>query len=262
MFSFIHISDLHIGKKLHGYDLYEDQAYILDEIVSVIEERKPDAVLIAGDVYDRTAPSEEATSLLDGFMNRLYRTGSSIFMIAGNHDPAEKLSFLSDIVDSHGLHIAGKFNGHLEKRSLGDADIYMLPYIRLADGRRFFPDRDINSLADAVSTVIADAEIDKSRINILVAHQFVTGAAVSGSEDLMIGGEMPVPPEAFSDFDYVALGHIHRAQTRTSTVFSTLILKKSLTERVADDVSGPFACRGTVQASRGMADWPSRLSAI
>lgn len=233
MFSFIHISDIHIGKKLHGYDLYEDQAYILDEIVSIIEERKPDAVLIAGDVYDRTAPSEEATSLLDGFMNRLYRTGSSIFMIAGNHDPAEKLSFLSDIVDSHGLHIAGKFNGHLEKRSLGDADIYMLPYIRLADGRRFFPDRDINSLADAVSTVIADAEIDKSRINILVAHQFVTGAGVSGSEDLMIGGEMPVLPEVFSDFDYVALGHIHRAQSAgaSNIRYSGSPLKYSASER-------------------------------
>lgn len=213
MFSFIHISDLHIGKKINNYDLHEDQKYILNQIVSVVRDKKPDAVIIAGDVYDKTSPSEDATALLNDFIMHLHETGSEIVIISGNHDPAEKLSYLSGIVDSYGLHIVGGFSGKLEKRSIGNADIYMLPYIRVADARRFFPDENIQSMQDAMNTILNSSTIDEGKINILVTHQFVANAAMAGSEDMMIGGEASISSSVLSKFDYVALGHIHRAQS-------------------------------------------------
>ena len=172
-FSFIHISDLHIGKKLNGYDLHEDQKYVLEKIVDIVRKRKPDAVLIAGDVYDRTNPSEDAIALLNDFLVKLQATGSEVFVIGGNHDPGEKLSFLSNIVDGSGLHIVGKFSGKLEKRSIGNVDIYLLPYIRTCDVRRYFPDSPIESTSDALRVVLDSAPLDKDKINVLVAHQAV-----------------------------------------------------------------------------------------
>lgn len=213
MFSFIHISDLHIGKRINNYDLHEDQEYILNQIVTIVRDKKPDAVLIAGDVYDKTSPSEDATALLNDFIMHLHETGSEIVIISGNHDPAEKLSYLSGIVDSYGLHIIGGFSGKLEKRSIGNADIYMLPYIRVADARRFFPDKDIQSIQDAMIAVLNSSTIDEGRMNILVTHQFVANASMAGSEDMMVGGESSISSSVLSKFDYVALGHIHRAQS-------------------------------------------------
>lgn len=233
MLSFIHISDLHIGKRLYGYDLHEDQKYMLNRIIGLVEERKPDIVLIAGDIYDRVIPSEESTALVSDLLQRLQSTGSEIFVIAGNHDPSEKLTYLSDIADKHGLHIVGNFNGKLEKRTVNNTDIYMLPYVRIADVRRYFPEDDIESLDDAVKVILNAADIDKERINVLIAHQFVMGATVSGSEDLMIGGESPLSCSIFSDFDYVALGHIHRAQNigNANIRYSGSVLKYSVSEK-------------------------------
>ena len=233
MLSFIHISDLHIGKRLSGYELHDDQEYMLRELVSIIEERKPDAVFIAGDVYDRINPAEESTALLSGFLERLQSGSSEIFVIAGNHDPEEKLSYLSNIVDKSGLHIQGRFSGVLEKRSIGNSDIYMLPYIRIADVRRYFPDNPIDSLSDAIKLVLDSVSVDKERINVLVAHQAVLGAVTGGSEDVSIGGETPIPSSVFSSFDYVALGHIHRAQPVgvKSVRYSGSMLKYSVAER-------------------------------
>lgn len=234
MLSFIHLSDLHIGKKLHGYDLHEDQKYILNQILEIIENRKPDAVLIAGDVYDKTTPSEEAVALLSDFLESLQACGSEIFVISGNHDPGEKLSFLSQIVEKSGLHIEGKFNGVIPKRSVANADIYLLPYIRIADARRYFPDSVIDSTSDAISKILESVSLDPERINVLIAHQAVLGANLGGSEDTFIGGETPVPSSLFSNFDYVALGHIHRAQAvgAKNIRYAGSILKYSTSERM------------------------------
>ena len=232
MLTFIHISDLHIGKKLYCYDLLDDQKYVLDKILSYIDEYKPDAVFISGDIYDRTNPSEEAIALLSEFLERLQASNSEVFVIAGNHDPGEKLSFLSSVVDKSGLHIMGKFKGKLEKRSIAGADIYMLPYIRTVDAKHYFPDSSIESLKDAMNIIFDSSPIDKSKINILLAHQAVIGAITSGSEDITIGGESPIPSSIFSDFDYVALGHIHRAQAvgKSNIRYSGSILKYSASE--------------------------------
>ena len=242
-FSFIHISDLHIGKKLNGYDLHEDQKYVLEKIVDIVRKRKPDAVLIAGDVYDRTNPSEDAIALLNDFLVKLQATGSEVFVIGGNHDPGEKLSFLSNIVDGSGLHIVGKFSGKLEKRSIGNVDIYLLPYICTCDVRRYFPDSPIESTSDALRVVLDSAPQDKDKINVLVAHQAVLGALSSGSEDSIIGGESPVPSSLFSDFDYVALGHIHRCQPVgcANIRYPGSMLKYSI-----DDAKEKFALYGKI----------------
>lgn len=233
MFSFIHISDLHIGKKLNSYDLLEDQKYVLDQIVGFVEDLRPDAVLIAGDVFDRINPSEEATAMLGSFLEELQAGPAEVFVIAGNHDPAEKLSFLSGVVDKAGLHIVTSFHGVLEKRAVGSADIYMLPYIRTVDVRPFFPEVEVTSVGDAVRLALSTARLDRDRTNVLIAHQSVLGALNGGSEDVVIGGESPVSPSLFCDFDYVALGHIHRAQCigLSQIRYSGSMLKYSLAEK-------------------------------
>lgn len=233
MFSFIHISDLHIGRKLNSYDLLEDQKYALGQIVRFVEDLRPDAVLIAGDVFDRINPSEEATALLGSFLEELQAGPAEVFVIAGNHDPVEKLSFLSGVVDKAGLHIVTVFHGVLEKRAVGDADIYMLPYIRTVDVRPFFPEEEIASVGDAVRLALSTATLDRGRTNVLIAHQSVLGAVNGGSEDVVIGGESPISSSLFSDFDYVALGHIHRAQCvgLSQSRYSGSMLKYSLSEK-------------------------------
>lgn len=233
MFSFIHISDLHIGRKLNSYDLLEDQKYALGQIVRFVEDLRPDAVLIAGDVFDRINPSEEATALLGSFLEELQAGPAEVFVIAGNHDPVEKLSFLSGVVDKAGLHIVTAFHGVLEKRAVGDADIYLLPYIRTVDVRPFFPEEEVASVGDAVRLALSTATLDRGRTNVLIAHQSVLGAVNGGSEDVVVGGESPISPSLFSDFDYVALGHIHRAQCvgLSQIRYSGSMLKYSLSEK-------------------------------
>lgn len=251
MFTFIHISDLHIGKRLHNYDLLPDQRYIFKQIVSIVEEKRPDALFIAGDVYDKTNPTEEAVSLLDELLEALNKTGTEIFMIPGNHDPAEKLSYLSSIVDRMGVHIAKPYSGTLEKRSLKGVDIYMLPYVNLANGKRFFPDKEISSLEDVVRETIDASKVDGGRINILLAHQFVSGATKAGSEQI-IGGELPISASILYPFNYVALGHIHRAQTLgVSTIrYSGSPLKYSAKERDSKAlVYGEVSQEGEVSVS-------------
>ena len=232
MFSFIHISDLHIGRKLNSYDLLEDQKYALGQIVRFVEDLRPDAVLIAGDVFDRINPSEEATALLGSFLEELQAGPAEVFVIAGNHDPVEKLSFLSGVVDKAGLHIVTAFHGVLEKRAVGDADIYMLPYIRTVDVRPFFPEEEIASVGDAVRLALSTATLDRGRTNVLIAHQSVLGAVNGGSEDVVIGGESPISSSLFSDFDYVALGHLHIPQqvSRQTIRYSGSPLKYSASE--------------------------------
>lgn len=212
----VHLSDLHIGKRLHEYSLIEDQRYILDCILNVIEEENADGVIIAGDVYDKSVPSEEAVALFDNFLVRLAESKRQTFIISGNHDSAERLSFAGRIIDEAGIHIAEVYNGKTNPYTLtdefGEVCIYMLPFIKPATVRRFFQDVEISSYTDGVDEAVKNMGIDKSKRNVLVTHQFVTGALRSESEEISVGGTDNVDASVFDGFDYVALGHIHKPQ--------------------------------------------------
>lgn len=216
---FIHLSDLHIGKRLNDFSLIEDQKYILQQILKITDREKPDAVLIAGDVYDKTVPTAEAVELLDSFLSRLSEKGLPVFIISGNHDSPERLAFGSSIMSLGGIHISRVYNGEVEKYSLedeyGTVNIFMLPFIKPSNVRRFYPEEEISSYTQAVAVALKNIDLDNSRRNIIMTHQFVTGARRSDSEEISVGGSDNVDAAVFDDFDYVALGHIHGPQSMT-----------------------------------------------
>ena len=222
---FMHISDLHLGRQLHRFPLQEEQDEILERIRQAVAENRPDAVLIAGDVYDRSIPPVYATQSLDRFLEGLLATGTTVCMISGNHDSAERVGFLSGPLKASRLHVSPAYRGTVEHVTLtddaGPVDVWLLPYIRPAAVRPFFPDEEISTTNDAVACVLRSLPIDSARRNVLVAHQFVSGASLIGSEDvcvlsntqdITVGGADLVEARLFADFDYVALGHLHHPQ--------------------------------------------------
>ena len=213
---FLHISDLHLGKRVNEYSMIEDQAYILGRIADIADEEKPDAVLIAGDVYDRTVPPAEAVSLFDRFLVRLSRAGHRVLAVSGNHDSAERLAFGGRLMEGSGVCIAPPYSGRIVPQvlsdSFGEVRIWMVPFLRPAAVRPFFPDLEIASHTDALAAVISSMEIDPAQRNVFLGHQFVTGASQSGSEEIIVGGEGAVDASVFAPFDYTALGHLHGAQ--------------------------------------------------
>lgn len=216
---FIHLSDLHIGKRVNEFSMYEDQNYILKKTIEIIDDQKPDAVLIAGDVYDKSIPSSEAVTLFDDFLYMLSKRDLQVFVISGNHDSPERLSFASRLIEKSGVHISPVYNGEIKPikiyDELGEVNIYMLPFIKPSNVRRYFDD-EITSYTDAVGKAIEEMKIDNTQRNILVTHQFVTGSSRTESEEISVGGTDNVDVSVFKDFDYVALGHIHRAQNCTT----------------------------------------------
>ena len=212
----IHLSDLHIGKRLHEASLLEDQVYILDQILEIVRREDPDGVLIAGDVYDRTVPPAEAVCLLDEFLVKLTGTGAPVFLISGNHDSPERLSFGARLLEKSRLYIAPVYGGRTAPVTLEDAfgplDIWLLPFIKPVHVRHFFPEEEIGSYTDALACAIRHMDLDPSRRNVLVTHQFVTGGARCGSEEVSVGGADNVDAAVFDPFDYVALGHLHGPQ--------------------------------------------------
>ena len=213
---FIHLSDLHLGKRVNEFSMLEDQEDILKKILAVIDEEKPQAVLIAGDVYDRPVPPAEAVELFDDFLVSLSKRKLQVFVISGNHDSAERIAFGGRLMDRSGVHMAPVFHGSVEPVTLtdeyGKINVYMLPFIKPVHVRRFYPDEEIRSYQDALEKVTEEMHIDRSERNILMAHQFVTGAERSESEEISVGGLDNVDASVFEGFDYVALGHIHRGQ--------------------------------------------------
>ena len=212
---FIHISDLHLGKRLHETSLIEDQNYILNQILDIIDDEKPSALLIAGDIYDKSTPSIEAVSLFDLFLSNLAKKGVQVFIISGNHDSAERIAFGSKIMDAVGVHLSPVYNGQVKPVTLqdenGEINVYMLPFIKPAHVRRFYENEEINSYNDALKVAVDKMNIDKNKRNILITHQFVTGATRSDSEE-SVGGTDNIDASVFLDFDYVALGHLHSPQ--------------------------------------------------
>ena len=220
---FIHISDLHIGKRIYERSLIEDQKHILDEILGVIGDEKPDAVFIAGDIYDKAVPSAEAVAVFDDFLCRLSGMHTETFVISGNHDSPERIAFGSALIDPTGIHLSPVFSGapapYPVKDRFGEVDIYMLPFVRTPDVRAAFPDEELNSLEDALRVVFDHIEKTPGRRSVLVAHQFVSGAGTAGSEtSVFVGGSDMVGTDVFGRFDYIALGHIHKPQNVTDRI--------------------------------------------
>lgn len=213
---FLHLADLHLGKRVNGFSMLEDQAHILRQILAILDDEQPDGVLIAGDVYDKSVPSVEAVELLDGFLTELRARGVPVLLISGNHDSSERLAFGGRVMDSCGIHISPVYDGALAPVTLQDAfgpvHVWLLPFVKPAHVRRWFPDADIESYTDAMAEAVAHMDIDTAARNVLVTHQFVTGGTRSGSEELSVGGTDNVDSGVFAPFDYVALGHLHGAQ--------------------------------------------------
>lgn len=221
-----HLSDLHIGKQLHGFSLIEDQRYILNQILELIDERRPDLVLIAGDIYDKSAPSAESVAVLDDFLTGLAKmeNGPVICMISGNHDSQERLAFGSRLFSEHKIYIVGNAPGReaaeIQKISLedeqGEVSVYLLPFFRPSFVREIPGFEDVKSYEEAMERLIVQAKPDFTKRNILLCHQFFTSGGKcpdrSDSETVQVGGQDNIDSGVVSDFDYVAAGHIHRPQ--------------------------------------------------
>lgn len=252
----LHLGDLHLGKSLGDFDLIDDQRFILDQILELAKSQHVDAVLLAGDIYDKSIPSEAATNLLDYFLRELVKMQVGVYMISGNHDSDERLNFGSALFEANRVYISAKFDGKLYKHTVtdefGEVDIYLLPFVKASQVRHFYPDATIESYEDAVNTIIANADVDDKKRNVIVAHQFVSGKnadpALGGSEGMAVqnvGLVEKIGYDTFDAFDYVALGHIHSAQSvgREEVRYSGSPLKYSLSE-VHSDKSVPIITIG------------------
>lgn len=244
----MHLADLHLGKRVNGFSMMEDQEYILNRILEIMEEEQPDGLLIAGDVYDKTIPPAEAVRLMDDFLTAVAAKHVPVFLISGNHDSAERVAFGHQLMQGSGIWISPVYDGTIRHHTLedrwGEVNIYLIPFLRPSVVRSFFPDVEIEDYTDALRTIIEDLQVDTSRRNVVLAHQFVTAAGAlpetCDSEQLSVGGLERVDGSVFSPFDYTALGHLHGPQRVGSETiryagsplkysFSELHQKKSVT---------------------------------
>lgn len=216
----MHLADLHLGKRVNGFSMMEDQEYILNRILEIMEEEQPDGLLIAGDVYDKTIPPAEAVRLMDDFLTAVAAKHVPVFLISGNHDSAERLAFGHQLMQGSGIWISPVYDGTIRHHTLedrwGEVNIYLIPFLRPSVVRSFFPDVEIEDYTDALRTIIEDLQVDTSRRNVVLAHQFVTAAGAlpetCDSEQLSVGGLDRVDGSVFSPFDYTSLGHLHGPQ--------------------------------------------------
>ena len=244
----MHLADLHLGKRVNGFSMMEDQEYILNRILEIIEEEQPDGLLIAGDVYDKTIPPAEAVRRMDDFLTAVAAKHVPVFLISGNHDSAERVAFGHQLMQGSGIWISPVYDGTIRHHTLedrwGEVNIYLIPFLRPSVVRSFFPDVEIEDYTDALRTIIENLQVDTSRRNVVLAHQFVTAAEAlpetCDSEQLSVGGLDRVDGSVFSPFDYTALGHLHGPQRVGSETiryagsplkysFSELHQKKSVT---------------------------------
>ena len=234
---FFHLSDLHLGRRMYEFSLIDDQKFILEELLCLAAEEHPDAVVIAGDIYDRAVPSAEAVELFDRFLCALAKRRIPVLAISGNHDSPERIAFGADLMTPSGVFLSPVYNGDVEPVSLSDSfgavNFYLLPFIKPANVRRFYPEEAIESYTDALRCAAEHMNIAPSTRNVLVTHQFVTGGVRSESEDITVGGTDNVDAAVFDGFDYVALGHLHGAQSigRETLRYSGTPLKYSFSEK-------------------------------
>ena len=212
----IHLSDLHLGKRVNEVSMIEEQEYILGKILDIIDAEQPGAVLIAGDVYDKSVPSAEAVTLFDSFLCRLAQRKQQVFIISGNHDSAERLAFGGRLMERNGIHLSPVYDGTITPITLRDGHgavhFWLLPFLKPAHVKRFYPDEGIENYTDACRVAVEKMNIDTDQRNVILVHQFVTGSATCDSEQISVGGTDNVDRAVFSGFDYVALGHIHGPQ--------------------------------------------------
>ena len=213
---FLHIADLHLGKQMNDVTLLADQEFILQQIAGIAEKERADAVLIAGDVYQRSSPQAEAMALFDRFVSALAEQGRKVFIISGNHDSAQRISYFSSLIRTSGVYVTEAFDGRLQSVTVQDSEgeivIWMLPFLRPSQVKRFLPEERIVTYQDAAEAVLRQTPIDTGKRNILLCHQFITGCETSDSEERAVGGLDNIDAAVFDAFDYVALGHIHKPQ--------------------------------------------------
>lgn len=213
---FLHLADLHLGKQMNDWSLLADQEAVLQQIASIADSEQADAVLIAGDVYQRSSPQAEAMALFDSFVSRLAGMGKKVFIISGNHDSALRISYFSALIRSSGVYVTEAFEGKMQSVTLKDRDgeivIWMLPFLRPSQVKRWLPEGKITTYQDAVEAILRQTPVDPKKRNILLCHQFITGCETSDSEERAVGGLDNIDASVFDAFDYVALGHIHKPQ--------------------------------------------------
>lgn len=212
----IHLSDMHLGKRVNEFSMMEDQEYILEEILKITLEERPEGVIIAGDVYDRPVPPAEAVELFDEFLFRLSEQRLKVFIISGNHDSPERLAFGSRLISGSGVYLAPVYTGRVEpvvlRDEYGPVKIFLLPFLKPVHVKRCFPEEEIGSYTDALQKAVEELPLCPKERNVLVTHQFVAGAGRCDSEELSLGGSDAVDVSVFDPFDYVALGHLHNPQ--------------------------------------------------
>ncbi len=254
---FLHLSDLHLGKRVCEFSMLDDQRYILEQILALLDETPVDGVLLAGDLYDKPVPPAEAVRLLDWFLTELSQRKLPVFAISGNHDSADRIAFGSHLLAESRVYVSPVFAGVPEPISLTDAfgtvDVYLLPFLKPASVRHIYPDEPIESYSDALGCVLRRCKLDKTHRNLLVAHQFVAGAACCESEEPSVGGLDSVDAALFDAFDYVALGHLHSPQKvgRDAVRYCGTPLKYSFSE-ARQNKSATFVelgAKGDVQLS-------------
>lgn len=234
---FLHLADLHLGKRLNDFSFLEDQVRLLCQVEEIARSERADAVLIAGDVYQKASPQSEAMAAFDQFITRLKEMGLAVFVISGNHDSAQRISYFSSLLKSSGVYVSEAFDGHLQQVTLqdehGELVVSLLPFLKPIQVRRFYPDEKIETYQDAVQAVLRHSPVDTAKRNVLVCHQFITGAETSDSEEKTVGGLDNIDAAVFADFDYVALGHIHKPQQcarRETLRYAGSLMKYSFSE--------------------------------
>lgn len=253
---FIHLADLHIGKVVKDFGMLDDQRFIFNQIIDVIQKKKADAVLISGDIYDRAIPPEEAVRLFDDFIFRLSELKVKVFLISGNHDSDERLNFGSRLFAEKDVYFCTKFNGSLYEKTVedefGKVHFYLMPFVKASQVRHFYPEDKIENYDQAVRRIIEHAGIDPKERNVILAHQFVAGTSekivLSGSESpavANVGLVEQIGCDCFDPFDYAALGHIHKAQRigRDEVRYAGTLLKYHADE-VHDEKSFPIVTLG------------------
>ncbi len=214
---FLHISDIHLGKRMFGCSLSADHAHILSQYLTLAADPTVSAILIAGDVYNRAQPQPDAIAQFSSFLTSLSQLSKPVFIIRGNHDGEAQLAYAAPLLAPSNIHINPIFSGSLHTITLSDQHgplhIHLLPFIKPLQARKFYPDEKIETYADALTAVLSHADINPAERNILVTHQYVLGAQTSDSEERSIGGVDQIPSDVFQIFDYVALGHLHKSQT-------------------------------------------------
>ncbi len=239
----LHVGDLHLGKTLNDFDLIDDQRYLLQQILDLLEERQIRHLLLAGDIYDKAVPSEGAVHLFDWFIRELANRRIQTYIISGNHDSDERLEFGSSLFEESGIHIAGTFLGTMKhyraEDEYGPVNLYLLPFIKRSQAAAFYPDEKMDNYDDALRVVIEQAEVNTKERNVILAHQFVAGRSrdpeLAGSENVgvrTVGTIEKISADRFDAFDYAALGHIHSPQRvgRDTVRYAGSLMKYSVSE--------------------------------